>query len=227
MHPTLHTINRCVCQHSGTPSSHRYFHSQGYAKALEPITRANINHSLLYRWTQSIRTTTEWYAIGSTKGRSRTQTKLADWKFGSKKYIFLLFATRSISPSIFTLKSLTIRWCIVHDDAHWSAIHSSARTGRNTQEGKSVNDMRVLTLKKWAVPLPRLPHFILLVSNLHLSSCCCCRFFQSAESDGRFVQYDNIFSDADDDQRYQSLHRLADIPGLSAQLGHLCDQQGE
>ncbi|CAO3670979.1 unnamed protein product [Umbelopsis ramanniana] len=48
---------------------------------------------------------------------------------------------------------------------------------------------------------------------------------KSAESDGRFVQYDNIFSDADDDQRYQSLHRLADIPGLSAQLGHLCDQQ--
>ncbi|KAI8579723.1 hypothetical protein K450DRAFT_241180 [Umbelopsis ramanniana AG] len=48
---------------------------------------------------------------------------------------------------------------------------------------------------------------------------------KSAESDGRFVQYDSIFSDADDDQRYQSLHRLADIPGLPAQLGHLCDQQ--
>ncbi|KAG2175892.1 hypothetical protein INT44_000370 [Umbelopsis vinacea] len=48
---------------------------------------------------------------------------------------------------------------------------------------------------------------------------------KSAESDGRFVQYDSIFSDADEDKRYQSLHRLADIPGLSAQLGHLCDQQ--
>ncbi|KAH8547705.1 ribonuclease H2, subunit B [Umbelopsis sp. PMI_123] len=48
---------------------------------------------------------------------------------------------------------------------------------------------------------------------------------KSAESHGRYVQYDSIFSDADDDQRYQSLHHLAVIPRLSEQLGHLCDQQ--
>ncbi|KAJ2959233.1 hypothetical protein NQZ79_g5336 [Umbelopsis isabellina] len=46
----------------------------------------------------------------------------------------------------------------------------------------------------------------------------------TSESEGRFVQVDDIFH-GQDDAKYKALHHLSRIPDLTEQMQHLCDKQ--